>query len=354
MPVAKPKSEESEPYKTPGVPEDVNRNIPEELEELFGESLPQESLDDSVFDNLAKEREEPKLELEPEPEVKIDEESSEELPEEEGKKTEEVTESRDTNTEAIEKESETPEEIVEETPDDQLKKAQRANALLIAKINDGYYSPAEAEIPTQSVPQQTQEQPIIQTPSKMVPVPDFKVTVEGITEDKFQEIQTDKEAFNDYIQDAVQRGVQSVQLQTVEIVQQSNFVNQQIAAFAKDPKNADILPLIKRVTTEAQKLDASMPEASIQEVLAKAADKVRNEFAEILTLTEVQKKEILKTKKEAAKIKAKPQIPKFAKGTGAREVAVTPEKISAAEQNVLDEVSELFDGSMETDSRYVY
>ena len=58
MAIVTPKTEKAESYKTPGVPEDAHRDIPEELEELFERSLPQEKVDEPVFDKLAKDPDE--------------------------------------------------------------------------------------------------------------------------------------------------------------------------------------------------------------------------------------------------------------------------------------------------------
>lgn len=353
--IEEPKAEEPEAYKTPGVPEDANRNIPEELEDLFGESLPSETVkEDAVFDNLAKDTKEsePEPEPEPEPEVKADEETAEELPEEKGETPEEVPESGDPDPETAEEEPEAGEETPEETTAEQLARSQEANRLLIAKINDGSYVSAEAEIaaPVETPAQVAQSQ--VQTPSRLTPVPNLQVSVEDLSDEQFVEIQEDKAAFKTYVQGMIQQGVQSTHLQMNEAINTAMTVREQIGSFFKDDKNKDIMPLHNKVKEEAYKLDAVMPEASVLQVLEKAGEIVREQYKEILDAMSIQKKEIIKTKTEAAKVRAKPKVPRFANTTGRREVAANPKKPSAAEVDMLEMFPDT--GPADTDSRYVY
>lgn len=363
MAIVKPKTKESEAYKTPDVPEDANRDLPKELEELFGESLPQQIEDEDVFDHLAKDKKDPEpeqtkeevVESEPESEVQSDEQEQEqeELPEEEGEATEEVPESGDTDHETTEEISETTEEATEENLAEQLVSVQKANELLMAKINEGSYISAESEIaaPVETPSQVAQSQ--TQIPSRLVPVPNLQVSMDTITDEQFAEIQEDKDAFKSYIQNMFQQGVQSTHLQMNEAINQAMTVREQIGSFFKDDKNKDILPLHNKVKEEAYKLDASMPGASILEVLTKAGENVRTEYKPILDAMRIQKKEIIETKKEAAKEKGKPKVPQFAGTTGRREVAVTPKKMSAAEKDVLELFGE-GTGAEEDSGKYVY
>ena len=331
MAIVKSKAEESRDFTAP---ENQAEVVEADMNELFGENLPAEEADTSGITELIGDEDKPKPESEPE--AQSNEQESEELSKEEGEEAEEVPESGDTDSETTEETAETPEETPEETPDDRIEKLLKANELLMAKINDGSYISAEVEIaaPVETPSQVAQSQ--VQVPSRLVPVPDLKVTIEGITEEKFAEIQQDKDVFNSYIQDAVQRGVQSTHLQMNAAINQAMTVREQIGAFFKDPKNKDIMPLHNKVREEAFKLDASMPEASILEVLNKAGENIRTEYKPILDAMSIQKKEIIKTKKEAATESAKPKVPRFANTTGRREVAVSPKEMSAAEKDMLE------------------
>ena len=342
-------------------PDDYDTKIQDEIEDVFGDpeaiaarqkkAAKEASEENPLAEELSKKDNKDPLgtkaiaETEPDPEPEVEEDVEDpkpevETPEEEGEEAAPDSEPGDGDSQGAEEDEEAPEEAAEKPDPAQARIAEleTAHLKLLEKINSGAFiepqAPIPAEIEKETPVQKAQAQ--TQIPSRMTAVPDLTISIDPITDEMFQEIQSDPRAFDNYMKDRDQRVVQSTRLQMVDTFNSMQTLRDQINEFAKSPENVDIKPLINIVVKEATRLDASMPEATVPEVLAAAGNAVRANYKDILTVTTAQRKEIHETKKAAAKQTAKPTVPRFARPTARREVAATPTEASQQEKEILE------------------
>jgi len=236
----------------------------------------------------------------PEPVMKPKEQPSKKA-EEEVEKPEEIEKTEETSEDSSEDEEALPEQSEVELLREQCARLQTLlNVSAAERFNQGTTISA--------APQRSAEIPGI-TSARTVAKPPAPFV---ISDEKFEAIiGGDKASFQDVLNEAVQRGRQQVLSEVGGIASDVFTTNARISAFFGNAENADVKPLMSYVIAEGLRVDSEKPGLTIEQSLAEAANRVRQDIG--MTLKSARPEPKRKSKVPAG------QFPK--RGAGRRSLA---------------------------------
>ncbi len=163
--------------------------------------------------------------------------------------------------------------------------------------------------------------------------PPTQVILPTLDEESFDTLMRDQGAFTKYVADVAQAAAQLARQQVLvelpETIRQSNILEKRVNTFFALPENQDLQPLMQFVGRKAVSIENDNPDLSIEEVLKRAGNEVRELAA-------------LSVEKSKGKKKTKPKKGRFVKATSTR-VPRKKEVKPSPENQTADDIDDLAD-----------